>query len=177
MSTGRPEEWRHGQRVRAHDGFEDEFPDASPLATECFFNLGQVATLMLSELNRLLEGFTVPSYTSFNALAVVAGADEPLSPSVVAQRMAVTRPTITGVLHTLERHGWVALTAHPLDRRMRLVAPTQAGRALMARVLPEVHRFEDELFNVLDHGQQSALLGTLAVLAQRLASVTAEAGS
>ncbi len=126
-----------------HGDFEKEFPRASALATECFLNLGRVAVSMLSELDRLLVGFGVPSYTSFNALTVLAGAGEPIPPSVVAQRMVVTRPTVTGILNTLERLGLVTRSDHGSDGRMRLVSLTDAGRDLVQHVLPEVHRFEE----------------------------------
>ncbi len=160
--------------VRVHGDFEKEFPHASALATECFLNLGRVTMSMLSELNRLLEGYGVPSYTSFNALTVIAGADEPISPSVVAKRMVVTRPTVTGILDTLERLGLVFRRAHVLDGRMRLVSLTDAGRNVVGLALPEVHRFEYELFSVLDQNEQTALLASLATLAVRLESFAAE---
>ena len=167
MSTNPPEQ-REGPLVRVHGGFEKEFPGASTLATECFLNLGRVAVSMLSELDRLLDGFGVPSYTSFNALTVLAGAGEPIPPSVVADRMVVTRPTITGVLATLQRLGLVTRSPHGSDGRMRLISLTREGRDLVHQVLPEVHRFEEDLFGALDHSQQIDLLASLSALAGRL---------
>jgi DNA-binding MarR family transcriptional regulator len=123
---------------------------------------------MLSELDRLLDRFGAPSYTSFNALTVLAGAGEPIPPSVVAQRMVVTRPTVTGILKTLERLGLVIRTAHGSDGRMRLISLTDAGQDLVQHVLPEVHRFEAELFSTLDHRQQGALLDCLSAVAGQL---------
>jgi len=163
-----------GPLVRVHGDFEQEFPHGSALATECFLNLGRVAVAMLAELGRLLEGFGVPSYTSFNALTVLAGAGEPIPPSVVASRMVVTRPTVTGILNTLERIGLVTRGAHGSDRRMRLVSLTEAGRDVVQRVLPEVHRFEQELFGTLDSTEQGTLLNSLAAIAGRLESIAAE---
>jgi DNA-binding MarR family transcriptional regulator len=145
-----------------------EFPDGSALATECFLNLARVAVSMLSALDRLLAGFGVPSYTSLNALAVLDGAGEPIPPSVVATRMVATRPTVTGILNTLERLGLVTRQPHGTDGRMRLVSLTDAGRDLVRRVLPEVHRFEEELLRGLDRSQQIDLLEKLAAVAVRL---------
>ena len=154
--------------MRVHGAFESEFPQASAQATECFLNLGRVAISMLSELDRLLEGFGIPSYTSFNALTVLAGAGEPIPPSVIAKRMVVTRPTLTGILNTLERLRLVIRTVHGSDGRMRLVSLTDAGRDLVQDALPVVHQFEQELFSGLDHEQQRALLDSLAAIAGRL---------
>jgi DNA-binding MarR family transcriptional regulator len=129
---------------------------------------------MLSELGRLLDGHGVPSYTSFNALTVITGAGEPIPPSVVAKRMVVTRPTVTGILNTLERLGLITRNVHGPDGRMRLVAATDAGRDLVHHVLPEVHRFEEELFSALDRSQQIILLDTLAVIAGQLQPFSAD---
>jgi DNA-binding MarR family transcriptional regulator len=167
MSTNRSTD---GDRplVRVHGDFDDEFPAGSALATECFLNLGRVAVSMLSELSRLLAGYGVPSYTSFNALTVITGAGEPIPPSVVARRMVVTRPTVTGILNTLERLRLITRDVRGPDGRMRLVSPTDTGRELVDRVLPEVHRFEEQLFSVLDRSQRILLLDTLATLAGQL---------
>jgi DNA-binding MarR family transcriptional regulator len=162
-----------GSLVRVHDDFGAEFPEGSALATECFLNLGRVTLASLSELGRLLDGFGVPSYTSFNALTVLAGAGEPIPPSVVARRMVATRPTVTGILQTLERLGLVTRSAHGSDGRMRLVSLTDDGRRLVRRVLPEVHRFEGALFGALDRDEQVALLASLAALARRLDAMDA----
>jgi DNA-binding MarR family transcriptional regulator len=173
MSTTRPTGGL-GPLVRVHRDFEEEFPEGSALATECFLNLGRVAVGMLSELGRLLDGFGIPSYTSFNAMTVLAGAGEPIPPSVVASRMVVTRPTVTGILGTLERLGLVVRSAHGSDGRMRLVSLSGAGRDLVQLVLPEVHRFEEELFGTMDRHEQITLLGSLAAIAGRLESVAEE---
>jgi len=157
-----------GLPVRVADGFEDEFPGASALATECFLNLAYLGTAMLASLNRFLEGFGIPSYTGLNALAVLAGAGEQVPPSVVAQRMIVTRPTVTGILGTLEKRGLVDRTAHGSDGRMHLVGLTVEGQELVRHVLPEVHRFERELFGVLDEGQLQTLLGMLDTVLEHL---------
>jgi DNA-binding MarR family transcriptional regulator len=157
-----------GVPVRVEDGFEDEFPGSSARASECFLTLAYLGTAMLAKLNRFLEGFGIPSYTGFNALAVLAGAGEPVSPSVVAQRMIVTRPTVTGILSTLEKRALVDRTAHGSDGRMHLVRLTVTGRELVRQVLPEVHRFESELFGVLDEGQLQSLLGMLDTVLERL---------
>ena len=51
---------------------------------------------------------------------------------------------------------------------MRLVSLTDAGRDLVQQVLPDVHRFEEQLFSGLDRNQQTALLASLDAIARRL---------
>ena len=94
-------------------------------------------------------------------MAVLAGAGEPVPPSVVTDRMIVTRPAVTGILGTLEKRGLVARTAHGSDARMHFVGLTANGQELVSRVPTEVHRFENDLFGLLGEGQLATLLRML----------------
>src|ERR1700754_1499577 len=58
----------------------------------------------------------------------------PLTPSELAARERIQRPTATRVLARLEEAGLIARTADPADRRSTLVATSAAGRAFMAGV-------------------------------------------
>jgi len=56
----------------------------------------------------------------------------PLTPSELAAREKIQRPTATRVLARLEEAGLIARAADPADRRSSLVAATAAGDALLA---------------------------------------------
>jgi DNA-binding MarR family transcriptional regulator len=58
----------------------------------------------------------------------------PLTPSELAERERVKRPTATRVLARLEEAALVDRTRDPQDGRSSLVALTPAGRELLARV-------------------------------------------
>jgi DNA-binding MarR family transcriptional regulator len=55
----------------------------------------------------------------------------PLTPSELADRERIKRPTATRLIATLEDSGLVARTADPSDGRSSLIAATPAGRELM----------------------------------------------
>jgi len=56
----------------------------------------------------------------------------PLTPSELAAREKIQRPTATRVLARLEEAGLVARTADPADRRSSLVASTADGHDVLA---------------------------------------------
>jgi DNA-binding MarR family transcriptional regulator len=58
----------------------------------------------------------------------------PLTPSELATRERIQRPTATRVLTRLEEAGLIARTADPTDRRSSLVSTTPAGTELLASV-------------------------------------------
>jgi DNA-binding MarR family transcriptional regulator len=65
------------------------------------------------------------------ALATIAR-HGPLTPSELAARERIQRPTATKILARLEAPGLVARTADPLDRRSSFVAVTPEGHAVLA---------------------------------------------
>jgi DNA-binding MarR family transcriptional regulator len=58
----------------------------------------------------------------------------PITPSDVAARERIQRPTATRVLARLEEQGLITRTVDPWDRRSSLVEATEAGRALLAEL-------------------------------------------
>lgn len=58
----------------------------------------------------------------------------PLTPSELASRERIQRPTATRVVARLEEAGLVTRTADPADRRSHLIAITPAGTELLAAV-------------------------------------------
>jgi len=65
-----------------------------------------------------------------------------MSPSELGDRLIVTRATVTGLLDSLERHGFVSRTANPVDRRSLVVDITPAGRTVLRELRTLIHRHE-----------------------------------
>jgi DNA-binding MarR family transcriptional regulator len=77
------------------------------------------------------RGELSPSLTAALATIELHG---PLTPSELAARESVKRPTATRIVAKLEQLGLVTRTADPSDGRACLVATTGAGRALLRRL-------------------------------------------
>jgi DNA-binding MarR family transcriptional regulator len=65
-----------------------------------------------------------------SALSVVVFGG-PLSLTALADAEQVRPPTMTRLVHELERHGLVERVAHPTDRRSHLIRATLRGRKLL----------------------------------------------
>jgi DNA-binding MarR family transcriptional regulator len=81
---------------------------------------------------RQAGGGGVPS-SQYSALVTVERFG-PLTPSELADRERIQRPSATRVLTRLEDAGLVARTPDPRDGRSALIALTPAGTALLAEV-------------------------------------------
>jgi DNA-binding MarR family transcriptional regulator len=91
----------------------------------------------------------------------------PLTPSELATREQVRRPTATKVIARLEAEGLVARTGDPDDRRSSLIAATRAGRALLREARTRKAAYLAEWLDTLAP-EDRATLERAAALLERL---------
>jgi DNA-binding MarR family transcriptional regulator len=101
----------------------------------------------------------------FRVLVLVAAGDE--RSSLLAERLAVAKPTITAVVDGLVERGFVAREAVAGDRRSIRVALTPAGAAALDTAEQEM---SETLARIFEHARErDALLGALLDLDDALA--------
>ena len=116
-----------------------KFSDGSESANACSIALVHTGERLLASIDRALRHHEL-SRAGRQALAVLDGAGQPLSPTAIAQRLIVTTASVTSLLDTLERRGLVERQPDPTDRRRLLVQITVEGAALVVSVAEEVRR-------------------------------------
>ncbi len=92
----------------------------------------------------------------------------PLTPSELAGRERVQRPTVTRVLARLEEAGLVERAAEPHDRRSCLVSASPAGRELLATVRARKDAFLARRIDALEPADREALERAAAILERML---------
>jgi DNA-binding MarR family transcriptional regulator len=149
--------------------------DAATNATMLAFGRLQGAANRLGYLlGRALEEECGLTHLEFEVLLILGRAGEPgLSMRAISQEQVLTTGGATRVIDRLERAGLVTRTAHPTDKRGRLVTLTVAGSETLVRAanlhlenikthflapLPEDHReqFAQDL-KILSHAARDAL--------------------
>ncbi len=93
----------------------------------------------------------------------------PLTPSALAERERIQRPTATRVLGKLEAAGLVARTADPDDRRVSHVAITAEGRALLKRIRSRKSAYLARRLAELTPAERATLADAAALLERLLA--------
>ena len=93
----------------------------------------------------------------------------PLTPSGVAAREGIQRPTVTRVLARLEEQGLIERMADPRDGRSTFVSATKAGRELLAELRTRKTAFLARRIERLDSDERAALGRAADILERMLA--------
>jgi MarR family transcriptional regulator, 2-MHQ and catechol-resistance regulon repressor len=146
-----------------------EFPGASWLSAQVFRNLevvgGHAEALIASVARR--HGL---SHAALNALAVIEGNGAPMAAGAVGTYMHITSGTMTSVLDTLERNGYIRRLTDPDDRRRVLVDVTPEAQAVLDRLLPEVVQTTTMVMAGFDDTELRNFLSTLARIRDAIAA-------
>jgi DNA-binding MarR family transcriptional regulator len=92
----------------------------------------------------------------------------PLTPSELAARERIQRPTVTRIVARLEEDGLVQRTRDPQDRRSSLVALSPAGRELLARGRTRKDAYLARRLRELDADERATLQRAAAILERLL---------
>jgi DNA-binding MarR family transcriptional regulator len=110
------------------------------------------------------------SHAALNALAVIESAGGPVPAGQVSAEMHISTATMTTVLDTLERNGYIVRQPDPADRRRVLVDITPAAQAVLDQVLPAVQQQVTAALSPLDDQALHTLLQSLAAANDALES-------
>ncbi|MFL5870479.1 MAG: MarR family winged helix-turn-helix transcriptional regulator [Solirubrobacterales bacterium] len=92
----------------------------------------------------------------------------PLTPSELAERESIRRPTATRSIATLQANGLVARTADPSDRRGALISTTAEGRALLKRLRGRKNAYIAKRLRTLDDDEIRTLDRAAEILERML---------
>lgn len=128
-------------------------------------NLFRASNAVRNHLERtVLSGHNL-SWTAFVVLWVT-WIWEPIETRNVALESGISKATLTGVLTTLEKRGWVTREKSETDGRLVLVRMTAAGRDLMVALFPNFNLEEQRVVKTIGEDD-------LAGFADLLRAVTA----
>jgi DNA-binding MarR family transcriptional regulator len=162
-----------------------EFPDLDPSASEAFMQLLHTGDEAFGVSDRSLSGHNI-SHGRFGVLmllwrsvrpraARLLGCDEkvagPRTPAELADAAGVTRATMTGLIDTLERDGFVKREPDTHDRRMMSVRLTPAGEKFLIEFLPGHFKAIAALMRPLSEAERKTLVGLLVKIQQQAAAL------
>lgn len=163
-----PDRREHKVTIRVSDDHAEQYPGADKLATEAVVNLIRTTATITQRLATIFRrhGLTGAGY---NTLMILTGADGPLAPHELGERLLVTRATVTGLVDTLEKQDLVRRRPSPEDRRMMLIEPTAKAHDLLAEVWADHFPAQTAMMSALSDRDKQTLIRLLGKLQSSLA--------
>jgi DNA-binding MarR family transcriptional regulator len=160
-----------------------EFPDLEPSAAEAFLQLLRTGDEAFGVAERNLAGHGISQgrfcvlmllWRSTQAKAAkLWGTGEnstgPRTPAELADAANVTRATMTGLVDTLERDGFVKREPDPNDRRMMSVRLTGRGEKFLQQFLPGHFKLTSLVMSTLSETERKTLVRLLTKIQQQAA--------
>jgi len=146
-----------------------QFPDLDPSACEVYLHLLRTGDEVFRVCDAHLAAHNI-SQGRFTVLMLLLDkateGPHARTPAELAEMAGVTRATMTGLIDTLERDGFVRREPDPHDRRMMSVNLTPAGQAFLSKFLPEHFRRTAMLMAHLSESERKTLVRLLAKVLQ-----------
>ena len=140
---------------------ETSHPDCEPLTVQSIVWLLRASNAVLNAHADELRPIGL-SPSAFNVLVSLHNSEgHVLEPCQLAERLLVSRPSVTGLLDTLQAKGLIVRRPHADDRRRVLVELTAEGLALLRSHFGRHYAEQNALFADLGPDEQSLLVSLL----------------
>jgi len=113
--------------------------------------LGRTVDRALAETDLTPAGYRLLAYLSTGASAATA----------LAEKLVVSRPTITATIDWLEERGFVTRSPDPVDRRRVTVTTTPMGEQALAKADQRLTNRLAEVLALLDDSQAASVVAAL----------------
>jgi DNA-binding MarR family transcriptional regulator len=142
-----------------------QYPDLDPSAMDAFLNLLYAGDQVRALMDEHLADHGI-SLGRFRILMLLfrdkpEGCGQVDSPAELAEQLGVSRATVTGLLDTLERDGFLRRTESVEDRRQTAVNLTPRGEAFLRRFLPGHFRLIGTIVAELTESERKTLVRLL----------------
>jgi len=140
--------------------FQARFPQLDLPALESWLSILKTAAHLEERLNRFLGDRGLQQNRFFTLLLLSRNPDG-LTPSALAERLGVSKPTITGLIQRMERDGLARRNPSPVSRRECIIQLTPEGESLLNDTLPEHYRRVSLILEQLTPGDHATLTAIL----------------
>lgn len=107
-----------------------------------------------------------------HVVACLAVRDQPMPMAELGHRIAASAPTMTGIIDRLERQGLVVRVRDDEDRRVVLIALTEAGAQVFATLREDVAEKLTRLLGCLDSDERATFVHLIGRIVDAMAEST-----
>lgn len=145
------------------------YPELDPSACEVYLNLIHIVDLLSEKEEAYLAKYDL-SQARFVVLKLLSIAEEgSVKSSDIADRAAVSKATMTGLLDALERQGLIERIIGKEDRRVIFVKLSKKGKSLLARMTPGYFKCISQMTSVLREEERKRIVASMQKIKTELA--------
>ncbi len=144
--------------------FAERYPDADVTAIASFLHLLRVATDLSLALDACLSKHDLLQGRWWVLILLMREEHLSSTPSLLAEKVGVTRATMTGLIDSLEQSGLVRRVFDKADRRRVMIQLTEAGQAKLDVVMPDYYRRLRQCMQGLNESSRAQLQDILGLI-------------
>lgn len=157
--------------------FVQRYPEADVTAISSFLMLLRVATDLSLALDACLSKHGLLQGRWWVLILLMREDNLTSTPSVLAEKLGVSRATMTGLLDGLEQGGLVKRVFSQADRRSVQVLLSAAGQAKLDAVMPDYYARVRLCMQQLPEQQHAELQNILGMIVQGMPAWDTQAGN
>lgn len=144
---------------------EQNWPESAEKCSPAILRIHRVYDHHQQDLIQIVDKYDLQR-ADFSVLAALRREGEPccLSPTELYQSMLFSSGGLTKVLNRMTKSGLIERIDNPEDKRSKLVQLTGKGKALIDKVIQELHNLEQNRISVLSEQEQQQLNALLEKL-------------
>ena len=150
----------------------ERYPYMNPSALKTLAELMRTGSDLMAAFEGFLKGAGLSQGRFLTLIVMNRTPYDAVNPSTLAEKMGVTKATMTGLLDGLQKEGLIERQVSPEDRRRVGVRLTDKGRRTLENILPDYYRYFARLTTYLDEGERQNLLSLLKKVNQGLLSIS-----
>jgi DNA-binding MarR family transcriptional regulator len=144
------------------------FPDLEPSALTACAELLRTGSDLLAGFEKFLRGHGLSQGRFLILVVLYRDPVNGLMPTVLAEKIGVTKATMTGLLDTMEKDGLIERRPCPGDRRSHLVEIRSKAVKMLEEILPTYYKLISYTMSLLSEDECRELVDLLRKIRRNL---------
>jgi len=144
------------------------YPGADVKAIQEFATILRVASDLSASLDKLLNSHGLMQGRWWILVLLLREENLTSSPSVLAEKIGVTKATMTGFINGLQREGLVSRLTNVEDGRKFMIQLTSLGQEKLDQVVPDYYQKVGALMSTLSETQRESIVEVMKILGSNI---------
>ena len=154
------------------DHLAQRYREMDPSSVKAAVTLLKTGSDVLTGFEKMLKVYGLSQGRFLILLVMNRQPDKSTTPSVLAEKIGVTRATMTGLIDGLVKDGFIKRFSHKSDRRKQNLRLTESGKNALEKLLPDYWSRIYNLMSGLTQTEEEQLILLLRKVGDRVSKLT-----